>query len=257
VKESAVRTESGLTVDDDGSFAVVTFGTGERLNALRTEQWEDLGRVAASLAERSALHAVVFRGRGGVFCAGSDLREWDGASADEVDRSFWQLEQTLRAIEDLPVPTVAVVEGVAAGGGCQLALACDLQLTASTAHLGMPISRLGILVPPAFAARMSLRIGPSRTKDLLYGGHMLPAEEALRVGLVTSVAPAGALDAELEALLAGWSRLSPASLRAAKAAVDLGLEPLVAPVRREPPRPAADPQEFPRRLAAFLRRRKG
>lgn len=256
MKDPAVRAEGAPTVDDDGSVAVVTFGTGERLNALGTQQWDELGRAAASLAARSTLRAVVFRGRGGVFCAGSDLREWDGASAAEVDRSFWRLEDTLRAIEDLPMPTIAVVEGVAAGGGCQLALACDLQLTASTAHLGMPISRLGILVPPGFATRMSLRIGPSRTKELLYGGRMLPAEEALRVGLVTSVVQEDAVDAELEALLAGWSRLSPASLRAAKSAVDRGLDPLVAPVRREPRRPAADPQEFPGRLAAFLRRRR-
>nr|WP_208710902.1 enoyl-CoA hydratase/isomerase family protein [Sinomonas sp. R1AF57] len=146
--------------------------------------------------------------------------------------------------------------GGGGGGGCQLALACDVQLADATAHLGMPISRLGILVPASFATRMSLRIGPSRTKDLLYGGRMLSAEEAQRIGLVTTVAHEGALDDELEGLLARWRPLSPASLRAAKAAVDRGLDPLVAPVRREPPRPAADPQEFPGRLAAFLRRRK-
>jgi enoyl-CoA hydratase len=255
MKDSAVRTAGGATVDDDGSVAVVAFGTGERLNALGSEQWDELGRAAAALAPRTDLRAVVFRGRGGVFCAGSDLREWDGASSAEVDRSFWRLEETLRAIEDLPMPTVAVVEGVAAGGGCQLALACDLQLADSAAHVGMPISRLGILVPASFATRMSLRVGPSRTKDLLYGGRMLSAEEAQRIGLVTTVAREGALEDELDELLARWRPLSPASLRAAKAAVDRGLDPLVAPVRREPPRPAADPQEFPGRLAAFLRRR--
>ncbi|WP_344300766.1 enoyl-CoA hydratase/isomerase family protein [Sinomonas flava] len=252
----AVEAAGGVRVDDDGSVAVVSFGTGERLNALRSGQWDELGEAATALAGRSTLRAVVFRGRGGVFSSGSDLREWDGASSAEVDRSFWRLEAALRAIEDLPMPTLAVVEGVAAGGGCQLALACDVQLADAAAHLGMPISRLGILVPASFATRMSLRIGPSRTKDLLYGGRMLSAEEALRIGLVTTVAHEGALDDELERLLARWRPLSPASLRAAKAAVDRGLDPLVAPVRREPPRPAADPQEFPGRLAAFLRRRK-
>jgi enoyl-CoA hydratase len=252
---TAVR-PAEVTVDDDGSLAVVTFGTGQRLNALRTEHWEGIERAAASLAGRSGLRAVVLRGRGGVFCSGSDLTEWDGASPEDVDRSFWRLEQALRAIEDLPMPTIAVVEGVAAGGGCQLALACDLQLTAASAHLGMPISRLGILVPASFAARMALRVGPSRTKDLLYGGRMLTAEEAQQMGLVTTVAEDGRLDEELQGLLAAWGRLSPASLRAAKAAVGRAMEPLVAPVRNEPPRPAADPHEFPNRLAAFLRRRK-
>ena len=88
------------------------------------------------------------------------------------------LEKALQAIEDLPVPTVAVVEGVATGAGCQLALACDLQLMNGSARIGMPIARLGLLVPATFANRMSLRIGPSRTKDLLYGGRLLTAEQA-------------------------------------------------------------------------------
>lgn len=254
--DSAVGTAGSVTVDDDGSLAVVTFGTGERLNALRSQEWDALGRAAEELSGRGDLRAVVFRGRGGVFCSGSDLTEWDGAGVAAFDRSFWQLEQTLRAIEDLPMPTLAVVEGVAAGGGCQLALACDLQLTAASAQVGMPVSRLGILVPASFATRMSLRIGPSRTKDLLYGGRLLPAEEAERIGLMTTVVEDERLEEELQALLAGWGRFPPASLRAAKSAVNRGLEPLVVPVRGEPPAPAADPLEFPGRLAAFLRRRR-
>ncbi|MDP9884566.1 enoyl-CoA hydratase [Sinomonas atrocyanea] len=245
-----------VTVDDDGSLAVVTFGTGRRLNALRTEHWEALARTAASLAGRNGLRAVVLRGRGGVFCAGSDLREWEHAPMAEVDRSFWQLEQALRAIEDLPMPTVAVIEGVAAGGGCQLALACDLQITAATAQVGMPISRLGILPSAPFAARMALRIGPSRTKDLLYGGRMLSGEEAHRIGLVSTLAADGEVEAELGRLLAQWAALAPASLRAAKAAVDRGLQPITGPARREPPGPAVDAEDFPPRIAAFFDRRR-
>ncbi|GAB3273127.1 enoyl-CoA hydratase/isomerase family protein [Sinomonas notoginsengisoli] len=243
-----------VTVDDDGSVAVVRFGAGQRLNALRTEHWEALERAAVALASRRGLRAVVLRGRGGVFCAGSDLREWEHAPMAEVDRSFWQLEQALRAIEDLPVPTVAVVEGVAAGGGCQLALACDLQVTAATAQVGMPISRLGILPSASFATRMALRIGPSQTKDLLYGGRMLSGEEAHRMGLVSTLVPEGGVEAEVERLLAQWGSLAPASLRAAKAAVERGLQPLTGPARREPPGPAVDAQEFPPRIAAFFDR---
>ncbi|GGG72586.1 enoyl-CoA hydratase [Sinomonas atrocyanea] len=245
-----------VTVDDDGSLAVVTFGTGRRLNALRTEHWEALARAAASLAGRSGLRAVVLRGRGGVFCAGSDLREWERAPMAEVDRSFWQLEQALRAIEDLPMPTVAVIEGVAAGGGCQLALACDLQITAASAQVGMPISRLGILPSASFAARMALRIGPSRTKDLLYGGRMLSGEEAHRIGLVSTLVADTEVDAELGRVLAQWAELAPASLRAVKAAVDRGLQPLTGPARRGPPGPAVDAEDFPPRIAAFFDRRR-
>ncbi|OMH37027.1 enoyl-CoA hydratase/isomerase family protein [Tersicoccus sp. Bi-70] len=242
-------------VTDDGSVAVVTVGSGQHHNALRTEDWVALERVVAGLAERRSLRAVVLRGRGGDFCAGSDLREWHGASPDEVDRSFAAVERALRAVEDLPMLTVAVIEGAAAGGGCQLALACDLQLTAVSARIGMPIARLGILIPVTFATRMSVRVGPSRTKDLLYSGRMLPAPDAQRIGLVTTVAADADLEAELDALLASWEHLSAASLRAAKAAVDRGLAPVTAPPRAEPPGPTTDRDEFATRVDAFFHRR--
>jgi enoyl-CoA hydratase/carnithine racemase len=103
---------------------------------------------------------------------------------------------------------------------------------------------------------MALRIGPSRTKDLLYGGRMLSGEEAHRIGLVSTLVADGGAEAELERLLAQWAALAPASLRAAKAAVDRGLQPLTGPARREPPGPAVDAEDFPPRIAAFFDRRR-
>lgn len=234
--------------------ATIAFGAGQRLNALGTHQWEELGRAARKLANEHSVRAVVVRGRGGVFCAGSDLREWEHASADQMTQSLGVMEQALQAIEDLPMPTVAVLEGIAAGGGCQLALACDLQLAAASARIGMPVSRLGILVPPSFAIRLAMRIGPARTKDLLYSGRLLPAKEAQDAGLITTAVPDGELDAALAQLLDAWADLDQPSLRAAKAAVDDGFRPLVERVRGEPPGPAVDPQQFPQRIAAFLHR---
>ncbi|WP_138445135.1 enoyl-CoA hydratase/isomerase family protein [Sinomonas susongensis] len=251
---SGAGVREGVSVDVVHDVATVAFGNGERLNALGMEQWGEVGRAARKLASAESLRAVVVRGRGGVFSAGSDLREWAAADPEEVNQRFWRMEQALRAVEDLPVPTVAVVEGVAAGGGFQLALACDLQLTAASARVGMPISRLGILVPPSFAARLSLRVGPARAKDLLYGGRILTGEEAHDAGLVTTLADDGELDAELGRLLEAWAGSAPGSLRAAKAAVDFGLRPLVGPIREEPPGLATDPDEFPERVAAFLHR---
>jgi enoyl-CoA hydratase len=248
----ASTVEVGLV---DG-VATVLFGSGERLNALGLADWTELEEAASALSEDQSVRTVVFRGRGGVFCSGSHLGEWNGASMDDVGTSFERMERAFRAIEDLSVPTVAVIEGAAAGGGLQLALACDLQLTSADARLGMPISRLGILVPASFAARLSLRIGPSRTKQLLYGGRLLPAEEAQRIGLITSVAEEGRVDDELGALLGAWAGLPAASLRAAKSAVDRGLLPLTSPVRQQPLGAVADPAEFPRRVAAFLARRR-
>ena len=243
-----------VAVEVADAVATISFGSGQRFNALGSPDWQALQRAVASLAGRGPLRAVVLRGRGGVFCSGSDLREWDGASGPEVSHSFELMEAALQAIEDLPVPTVAAVEGYATGAGCQLALACDLQLTNASARIGMPIGRLGLLVPATFANRISLRIGPSRTKDLLFSGRLLSAQEAAAIGLVSSVLADDDVDAALAGLLAGWAGLSAASLRASKAAVDQGLRPVIQAGRDVPRGPAADPQEFAARVDRFLHR---
>lgn len=250
---SPVQLET-ITIDDTGSVATLTIGTGQRFNALGQQEWEALERAATSLAAHETLRAVVIRGRGGVFCSGSDLREWEDASADAVSASFAAMEAALQAIEGLPVPTVAAVEGFATGAGCQLALACDLQLMNHSAKIGMPIARLGLLVPATFANRMSLRIGPARTKDLLYGGRLLTGQQAHDIGLITTVVTDDDTDTALEELLTRWDSLSAASLRASKAAVDLGLSPVTHPARHSPQGPASDPHEFAWRVNSFLHR---
>jgi enoyl-CoA hydratase/carnithine racemase len=245
-----------VEVSRSGAVATITIGTGERFNAMGRVEWRALEGVATQLATDDSLQAVVLRGRGGRFSAGSNLNDWSGASAAEVDASFAEIEEALQAVENLPVPTVAVVEGVAAGAGCQLLLSCDLQLVARSARLGMPTAQLGILVPPSFANRLSLRIGPSRTKELLFGGVLLTAEQAGAMGLITAVVADAELDAELASLLDRWRAQSAAALRAAKAAVNLGLAPLEQPARDHGIGVASDPGEFPRRVDGFLHRKK-
>ncbi|MEZ2389531.1 enoyl-CoA hydratase/isomerase family protein [bacterium RCC_150] len=245
-----------MAVEMSGSVATISFGTGRRSNALGLADWTELERVTSALAGLLSLRALVLRGRGGTFCSGFDLREWDGASGTDVSRSFEVMESALQAIEDLPVPTVAVVEGFATGGGCQLALACDLQLMTSSARIGMPIARLGLLVPATFANRMSLRIGPSRSKDLLYGGRLLTAEEAYGIGLVSTVVSDDAAEPALSEVLAAWNGLSAASLRASKAAVDHGLRPVTQHARTTTQGPASDPEEFDGRVRWFLNRKR-
>lgn len=242
----------GLSFDRDGSVATLTVGTGARFNAMNLRQWRALGDAARSLRSSGTLRAVVVRGQGDTFCSGSDLREWAGLTAAQVTDCFAEIENTLQAIEDIPVPTVAVVEGVAAGGGCQLALACDLQLMADSARMGMPTSRLGILIPVSFANRLSMRVGPARAKALLYGGRLVDGGRADLIGLVTTTVPADRLDAELEQLLTRWGALSAASLRAAKVAVNLALAPVEAPARSSVVGLSSDEAEFTQRVDAFL-----
>jgi enoyl-CoA hydratase/carnithine racemase len=235
-------------------MTTLTIGDGQRFNALDRAGWRGLEASARALHEVTSTTAVVIRGHGNSFSSGSDLRDWADASADDVRTSFVEIEAALQAVESIPVPTIAVIEGVAAGAGCQLALACDLQLMESTARIGMPTSQLGILISPAFANRMSMRIGPSRTKELLYSGRMLTADEAVAMGLVTNTAPAEDLDNELATLVDGWGRQSAVSLRAAKSAVNEALAPLEQPSRQQPVGQVADPVELSTRVDAFLHR---
>lgn len=241
----------------DGGVAVLTVGTGERFNALSSAQWRALEISARGLATDPSIRAVVIRGSGATFCSGSDLREWQDSTGADVSAAFSAIEAALQAVEAIPVPTLALVRGVATGAGCQLALACDLQVLESGAQIGMPIARLGMLIPPTFANRMSLRVGPSRAKDLLYGGRLLTAQEAVAMGLVSTVVPDDGGAEEVSRLTERWGGMSQASLRASKAAVNLGLAPVDDPARDLPQGPAADPQEFFRRVNQFLRRKKG
>lgn len=238
------------------TISTLSIGDGQRFNAMGTTGWRALDASARALHTAEGISAVIVRGRGNSFCSGSDLRDWADASADDVRTSFVEIEAALQAVEDIPVPTIAVIESVAAGAGCQLALACDLQLMESSARIGMPTSQLGILVSAVFANRMSLRIGPSRTKELLYSGRLVSAEEAREMGLVTHIAPAEDIDAVLAGLLDGWSTQAPSSLRAAKAAVNEGLAPLAQPARQQAMGEVADPVELPKRVDAFLRRKR-
>lgn len=237
-------------VSVSGGVATVVIGNGQRRNALDTEGWQTLRRTVTALPDD--LRAVVLRGHGHTFCSGSDLREWDGADGATVDASFAAMEATLRAVEAVPVPTLAVVEGAATGAGCLLALACDTQLVARSARVGMPVARLGILLSPAFATRLTVRVGPSRAKELIYTGRVFDADEAAAVGLIGRVVDDAELDSELAVLLERWRSQPTAALRAAKVAVDTGLAPLTAAARAAPAGPASDRGEMTRRVRDFL-----
>ena len=236
-----------------GAVAHVTVGDGSLRNALGVDGWDRLRRTAEELTGLPDLMAVVLRGAGGTFCAGFRLDGWLDADSDSVDASFAAMEAALQAVERIDVPTVAVVEGVAAGAGCQLALACDLRVAAPSARIGMPILRLGILCSPGFALRLTTLVGASRAKELLYTGRLLPAGQAADYGLLTEVAPEDGLDDAVARLVATLLAQPRTALVAAKAATAAAL----ASLRAQSDAPAwrfSDRVEFPARVRRFLAR---
>src|SRR5262249_55688606 len=132
---------------------------------------------------------------------------------------FAQMESTFRAIEESPVPFIAEVRGVAAGAGCQLALACDLRVIALSGWMGMPIARLGILPSAAVARRLVAAAGPAMARELLYPGRLLDGRAAVAAGLANSAAPDEELGPHTARLLADITRHGTVAIRAAKRAV--------------------------------------
>ncbi|MEV7391535.1 MULTISPECIES: enoyl-CoA hydratase/isomerase family protein [unclassified Streptomyces] len=237
----------------DGAVATLLVGTGRRANALTTRDWLALATLCDKLAEDPSLGAVVVVGRGSAtFSAGSDLREWLTADPEQVDAGFAAMETALSAVERLPVPVVAQIRGSAVGAGCQLACACDLRIVAEDARMGMPIARWGILVPPAFAARLALLAGPATARDLLLSGRLVEGTEAVRLGLATACVPADDLDTATAELVASITRHPPAAIRAAKHAVDMVLAPTRDRLHRVPAGPAADYDSMRSSLSSFL-----
>ena len=249
----SISTPSALSLVVTGAAAVVTVGTGQRRNVLGPSDWLELERMAVHLTGRDDLKVVAFRGAGMTFSAGSDLRYWDGGESRTIDDDFARIESALQAIEGIPVPTIAVVEGVAAGAGCELALACDLRIFAQSAWIGLPIVQLGVLVSPHFALRLILLVGVSRARELLYSGRLVSAAEADKLGMATTVVTESQVEAELARWVEDISRQPRRGLVTAKFASSVALRDLRAK-HDAPAWTSSDPDELPGRIQAFFAR---
>jgi enoyl-CoA hydratase/carnithine racemase len=185
-----------------------------------------LGALRAQLARAGgdrALRCVVITGDGEkAFCAGADLKERAGMSADDVHRFHEGLRDALRGIEQAPQPFVAALNGAALGGGLELALACDLRIAADSAQLGLPEVALGIIPGGGATQRLARLVGVARAKDLVLTARRIGAAEALAMGLVTQIAAPGRVLDEALALAGRIARNAPVSLRQAKRAIDGG-----------------------------------
>lgn len=194
------------------------------MNALNAQVQEELRAAAAEAGERSDVRAVVVFGGEKVFAAGADVKEMSGmAYTDMVDRAG-ALQSAFTAVAQIPKPVVAAVTGYALGGGCELALCADVRVVAEDAKLGQPEILLGIVPGAGGTQRLPRLVGPSRAKDIIFTGRFVGADEALRIGLADQVAPAGEVYEAARAWAAQFANGPAYALRAAKQAVDGGLE---------------------------------
>jgi enoyl-CoA hydratase/carnithine racemase len=247
VQDATPLVEVGI----DGPVAEITIGNGDKRNALTGLGWTQMEFCIRELGNTDAVRAIIVRGRSATFCAGSDMTEWTGADPDDIEDSFARMEAAFRAVEECPVPVVAEIHGVAAGAGCQLALACDLRFMADAARIGMPIARLGIMASPSFAARMVALSGPSVARQLLYTGRLLDAPTAVKAGLADQHLPGPMLTTATKRTVSRIAELPPAAVHAAKRAVSAALAP-IRDATRSNDRPAVSLDDFRMGIATFL-----
>jgi enoyl-CoA hydratase len=186
-----------IDLERDGAIAIVTVNRPDRLNALSSADLKELQETLRTIGGDRAIRAVILTGAGDrAFIAGADIREMSAFTEDEA-MAFGRLgHDVASAIEHLPQPVIAAVNGYAFGGGCELALAADIRIASTNAEFSQPEVKLGI--PPGWGGtqRLPRVVGPGHAAELILTGRRVNAEEALRIGLVNAIhEPEALLDA--------------------------------------------------------------
>jgi len=231
-----------LRTEDRGPVRVITIDLEAKLNVLSRPLVAELKEAALAASIDHAVRAVVLTGGGAkAFCAGADLKERNSWTKDDVRRWLIELHEGLREIERCPRPWIAAVNGLALGGGCELALACDLRVLDPAAQIGLTEVKIGIIPGGGGTVRLARVIGRGRARDLILTARRVPADEALQLGLANRVSPPGQSVEVAIGLANQIADNAPVAIAAAKAAIerawDLELDAALRHEREEYERP--------------------
>jgi len=212
-----------VTVDSREGIVTLTLRRPEALNALNTALCGELVAALEAVGRNPAARVLILTGEGRAFSAGADLKERAGASQDAIWRHNRAIFEIPLAIERLPVPSIAAINGLAFGGGCEIALGCDLRWAADSAEFGCPEVTRGIIPAAGGTQRLGRLIGPARAMSLVLTGRRISAAEAHRLGLVDAVIPAADLAAAVAETARTIAANAPLAVRAARQAIRYGL----------------------------------
>ncbi|GAB4248759.1 enoyl-CoA hydratase [Deferrisoma sp.] len=217
--------EPTVLVERKNGLCLITLNRPQVMNSISFQMLLDLNRVLDEVRFDTSVRCVVITGAGDrAFCAGADLKERAGMTEDQVRRYIHTIRNTFTEVENLPMPVIAAVNGVALGGGTELALASDLRIASENATLGLTETSLAIIPGAGGTQRLPRIVGKAKAKELIFTAKRITAAEALEIGLVNRVVPlAGLLDAARE-LAAAIAKNGPLAVRAAKRAIDRGME---------------------------------
>jgi len=215
-----------VTEERRQSFVIIRLNRPDRLNALTREMILTLTDTFKQIEQQPDVRAVILCGAGEkAFCSGTDIEELATVTDHEHALELSERGQRLcNQIEACGVPVIAAVNGVAAGGGCELALACHLRIAATTARFSLPETKLGVIPAYGGTRRLPRELGQARALELMLTGRTLSAEEALAFGLVNRVTQPGDLLSDAESLALEIARLAPLAIRACLNAVIRGDE---------------------------------
>jgi enoyl-CoA hydratase len=206
-----------ITVTTGDGYAVITLNRPNVLNALNRATMDELVQALESMERDAQVRCAVITGAGRAFAAGADIKEMAGASAPEMLAGY-RFQQWER-IRKIPVPLIAAVNGMALGGGCELAMLCDMIVAAETAQFGQPEINLGIMPGAGGTQRLTRAIGKARAMEIVLTGRPISARQAEAFGLVTKVVPAEAVLDEAVALAKEIASKPAVAVRLAKEAI--------------------------------------
>lgn len=245
--------QAKITLQETAGLAIITINRPQKRNALTAKMWSYLSKVGKKILDNPKNKVVILRGTGEQFTAGSDIKEFYQMSLEEAENSFTLMEEAISTFENLPIPTIGVINGPAMGAGLELALACDIRIGSEKARLGIPVGKLGITLNNKFAQRLVNLIGPSLAKDLVFTGRVLKAEEAYRLGMLNYYVNEANLDRYAIRMGKLVASQSPSSLLAIKHSVSQCVNSV--PVLWEGSTTFVDEYDFPEGVAAFVEKR--
>ena len=209
-----------LLMAREGDIVTLTLNRPEKRNAMTVPMLTALRTAFHELAAAPDVRAVILTGAGKAFCSGLDLKEMGLARRADGSVEYPDIEDALHELEHCPLPTIAMIQGDAIAGGLELALHCDLRLAGASARMGMPLAKIGLVVPYALTQKLLDTVGTPTTKELLFTGTLLDAERARQAGLVSRVVPDAELATTTRALAAEIAANAPLSIRTMKAAIN-------------------------------------
>lgn len=212
-----------VTTEIIGQMAVLTVNRPEVRNALNAQVLSEIDSALEELEQRDDVGVVVFTGAGKKsFVAGADISQLVGYTLQDGLRA--RMQRLYDRVQDYEKPTIAAVNGYALGGGNELAMSCDIRIASADARFGLPEANLGILPGAGGTQRLSRLVGVGRAQEMILTGRIIDAEEALRIGLVTNVVPAGELMDTVSATAETILAKGPLAVRLARLVVRNGVE---------------------------------